>query len=165
MEEVRNPTYLGDLLEEQGDLESRLKHMEKENKYKLIAQQKRESTLQKMTQDGAPKSLFRIKELQDKLASVKEGIKREAASKARFHELLKHLGNQESLLRSKEAKCLRVAQQHAFEFTDLDETPALKAQEAEHRRLKQEKEKMDKQMLHSKLEQTLTQKKADMQFT
>ena len=40
MEEVRNPAYLGDLLEEQGELQNKLKQMEKENKYKLIAQQK-----------------------------------------------------------------------------------------------------------------------------
>jgi hypothetical protein len=43
----------------------------------LIEQQKRESAIEKITQEGAPRSIHRIRELQDKLASVKEGLKRE----------------------------------------------------------------------------------------
>ena len=78
-------------------------------------------------QEGAPKSLFRIKELQDKLASIKEGIKRETTAKARFEELLEHLAEQEALLKDKEAKCLRVAEHHGYDFVDLEESPALKA--------------------------------------
>jgi hypothetical protein len=58
-------------------LEAQLKTKEKENKYKLIEQQKRESAIEKIMQEGAPKSIYRIRELQDKLASIKEGIKRE----------------------------------------------------------------------------------------
>lgn len=41
-----------------------------------------------MTQEGAPKAIFRIKELQDKLAAIKEGIKKEANRKQRFQELM-----------------------------------------------------------------------------
>jgi hypothetical protein len=44
-----------------------------------------------MQEGGAPKSLYRIKELQDKLAAIKELIKREQSNKTRHGELIQNL--------------------------------------------------------------------------
>jgi hypothetical protein len=48
VEQVRNPTYLGDLHDNLNDLESEVKTLEKENKYKLIANQKRDNVMDKI---------------------------------------------------------------------------------------------------------------------
>lgn len=48
VEQVRNPTYLGDLHESVNELEDDIKHLEKENKYKMIQQQKRENNIEKI---------------------------------------------------------------------------------------------------------------------
>jgi hypothetical protein len=45
---VRNPTYLGDLHDTLGTLEGQVKNLEKDNKYKTIAQQKRDNALDKI---------------------------------------------------------------------------------------------------------------------
>ena len=41
-----------------------------------------------MLSEGAPKSIYKIKELQDKLAAVKDGLSREDNSNTRFQELM-----------------------------------------------------------------------------
>ncbi|CDW85290.1 c2 domain containing protein [Stylonychia lemnae] len=164
VEQVRNPTYLGDLHENLQDLDDQAKTLEKENKYKLISQQKRESTIEKIIQDGGPKIIYRIKELQDKLASVKEGIKRETTRKKRYAELMNNLTDQEYQLKDSEEKCLMIAKKNNIKFHDIEDlTPSLKKELESAKIRKQEFDDMDKQIKHTKLETNLTQKKAEMQ--
>ncbi len=49
--------------------------------------------MDKMLNEGAPKSIFKIRELQDKLAVYKEAINREQQGKNRFRELIKNMEN------------------------------------------------------------------------
>lgn len=73
-----------------------VKRLEKSNKYKLIAQHKREAAIERLLTDGAPKSIYKIKEVHDKLTAVKESLRKETSSKAKYEETLSGLEEQES---------------------------------------------------------------------
>ena len=93
VEQLRsNPTYLGELHERVGDLEDDERRMERGNKERSIRQWRRENELGKMVGDDAPrKSMSKIKELHDKLATVQEGIKKEKIASNKYEELVLNL--------------------------------------------------------------------------
>lgn len=110
----------------------------------MIAQQKREGVIEKMLQEGAPKSVYKIKELQDKLAAVKEGIRRDAAAKARYEELINTLSEQEQQMMEKESKLNYIAKQNNIKFHDLEEPIKLTQHQDTLRKPKTEKEVIDR---------------------
>ena len=111
--------YLGDLHDDVEQLDQEQHRMEKSNKYKLIEQQKRETVLEKMVSDGAPlKSIQKIKELQDKMAVIKEGIRRESTALQRYDELMGKMSEQEIIMQDSEQKCMEIAANNKVVFTD-----------------------------------------------
>lgn len=77
---------------------------------------------------------------------------------------MEKLTEQEYDLREREEKCVMVAQNNGIKFSgDISEmTPGLKSFFKESKKIKSEKELIDKQIQHTKLEQILTIKKGDM---
>ena len=102
VEQLRNnPGYLGELHERVSDLEEEERRMERGNKERSIRQWRRENELGKMGGDDGPKkNINKIKELQDKLATVQEGIKKETIASNKYEELVLNLENQETALKS-----------------------------------------------------------------
>ena len=78
--------------------------------------------------------------------AVKEGIKRETNSKENFNQLMSKLTEQEYQLKEKEEKCLAIASKHNIKFSgDIGEmTPTLKSQMKESKKIRSEKDIMDK---------------------
>ena len=75
-------------------------------------------------------------------------------AKQKYKELMGKLTEQEYDLKEKEEKCVTIASSNDIKFSgDISEmTPGLKSHFKESRKIKSEKELMDKQIQHTKLE-------------
>ncbi|CAI2362386.1 unnamed protein product [Moneuplotes crassus] len=104
METVKDPSYYSSLHSDLSSVKQQMKEAEKESKELHTEQKRRELETEKLLAQGAPDSMFQIKELQNKVTINKDQLLEEEKQSAELDDLLQNIEEREQELKEKEEK-------------------------------------------------------------